>query len=98
MIKITLPDNSVKEFDKGITGLEIAEAISSRLAKEVLSIVVNGEVRDLTRTIDSDASYQTSLVGRLAGARNFLAFVGTSDGRGHRIFLSGNQIWNWSDR
>ena len=55
MIRITLPDNSVKEFDEGITGLEIAEALSSRLAKEVLSISVNGEVWDLTRPIDSDA-------------------------------------------
>jgi threonyl-tRNA synthetase len=55
MIRITLPDNSVKEFDEGITGLEITEALSSRLAKEALSISVNGEVWDLTRPIDSDA-------------------------------------------
>src|ERR1035437_7709729 len=71
MIKITLPDNSVKEFDKGITGLEIAEAISSRLAKEVLSIVVNGEVRDLTRTIDSDASVKLLLWDDLQGRETF---------------------------
>jgi threonyl-tRNA synthetase len=45
----------VKEFDEGITGLEITEALSSRLAKEALSISVNGEVWDLTRPIDSDA-------------------------------------------
>ena len=56
MIKITLPDNSVREFDAGVTGLEIAEAISRNLAKEVLSITVNGEVRDLMRPIQSDAS------------------------------------------
>ncbi len=56
MIKITLPDNSVKEFNSGVTGLEIAEAISSRLAKEVLSISVNGEVRDLLRPVTGDAS------------------------------------------
>ncbi len=56
MIKITLPDNSVKEFNSGVTGLEIAEAISSRLAKEVLSISVNGEVRDLMRPVTNDAS------------------------------------------
>jgi threonyl-tRNA synthetase len=55
MINITLPDNSVKEFNSGVTGMEIAEAISSRLAKEVLSISVNGEVRDLMRPITSDA-------------------------------------------
>ncbi|MEJ5266424.1 MAG: threonine--tRNA ligase [Bacteroidales bacterium] len=55
MIKITLPDGSVREYPKGVTGLEIAESISQRLAKEVLSISVNEEVRDLTRSIDFDA-------------------------------------------
>ncbi len=56
MIKITLPDNSVKEFHEGISGLEIAEAISNRLAKEVLSVTVNGEIWDLNRPIRSDAA------------------------------------------
>ena len=71
MVKITLPDNSVREFEKGITGLGIAEAISSRLAKEVLSITVNGEVRDLTRTVDSDASIKLHLWDDLQGRETF---------------------------
>jgi len=71
MIKITLPDNSVKEFDQGITGLGIAEAISSRLAKEVLSISVNGEVRDLARPIDSDASIKLHLWDDREGQETF---------------------------
>jgi len=56
MIKITFPDGNVREFAKGVTGLEIAKNISDRLAKEVLSITVNGEVWDLTRSINTDAS------------------------------------------
>ena len=56
MIKITLPDNSIREFESGVTGLEIAENISSRLAKEVLSISVDGEVWDLTRPIERNAA------------------------------------------
>jgi len=56
MIKITLPDNSVKEFEPGVTGFEIARSISNRLAKDVLSISVNGQVWDLTRPINEDAS------------------------------------------
>jgi threonyl-tRNA synthetase len=56
MIKITFPDGNVREFSKGITGLEIAKNISDRLAKEVLSITVNDEVWDLTRPITTDAS------------------------------------------
>jgi len=56
MIKITLPDSSVREFESGVTGIQIAEAISNRLAKDVLSVSVNGEVWDLTRPITSDAA------------------------------------------
>jgi len=56
MIKITFPDNSVREFPKGINGMDIAQSISPRLAKEVLSIAVNGDVLDLTRSIEHDAS------------------------------------------
>ncbi|MDP4184348.1 MAG: threonine--tRNA ligase [Bacteroidota bacterium] len=55
MIKITLPDNSVREYASGVTGMEIAESISNRLAKEVLSITVNGEVWDLNRPISQNA-------------------------------------------
>ena len=55
MIKITLPDNSVKEYNNPISGFEIAKDISPRLAKEVYSITVNDEVWDLHRTIESDS-------------------------------------------
>ncbi len=56
MIKITLPDHSVREYPKGVTGQEIAQSISEGLARKVLAISVNGEVRDLTRPISEDAS------------------------------------------
>ncbi len=56
MIKITLPDNSVREFPKGSSGLDIAKTISNRLANDVLSVSVNGEVWDLTRPIEADAA------------------------------------------
>jgi threonyl-tRNA synthetase len=55
MIKITFPDGSAREYDKGISSLEVAEQISPRLAKEVYSATVNGEIWDLTRPINSDA-------------------------------------------
>jgi len=44
MIKIKFPDGSVREYNKGITSLEIAEQISPRLAKEVYAATVNGEI------------------------------------------------------
>ncbi len=56
MIKITFPDGSIREFAAGVTGLEIAEAISPRLAKEVLVIGVNGQLYDLTRQINEDSA------------------------------------------
>ncbi|HBG40055.1 MAG TPA: threonine--tRNA ligase [Porphyromonadaceae bacterium] len=58
MIKITFPDASVREYEKGITGLQIAESISHRLAQEALAVSVNGETRDLTRPIEDDAEVQ----------------------------------------
>lgn len=55
MIKIKFPDGNAKEFESGVTGLDIAKSISPKLAKEVLSISVNGETWDLTRPITEDA-------------------------------------------
>ncbi len=54
-IKITLPDGSVKSFEKGINGLDIAGSISQGLARNVLAAEVNGEIWDATRAIDEDA-------------------------------------------
>ncbi len=56
MIKITFPDNSVKEFESGITPLQVAESISPRLAQDVLSASVDDQEWDLTRPIEGDAS------------------------------------------
>ncbi|HMT95856.1 MAG TPA: threonine--tRNA ligase [Ferruginibacter sp.] len=56
MIKITLPDGSVKEFEKGISSMDVAKSISEGLARKVLATKVNGEVWDSSRPINSDAS------------------------------------------
>jgi threonyl-tRNA synthetase len=58
MIKITFPDQSVKEFESGVTPLEIAQSISSRLAQDVLAASVNEQEWDLTRAITEDATIQ----------------------------------------
>ena len=55
MINITLPDNSVKQFNEGVTGIEIARSISEGLARNVLSVKVNDEVWDAGRPITRDA-------------------------------------------
>ena len=55
MINITLPDNSVRQFPEGITGLEIAKSISEGLARNVLSVLVNSEIWDAKRPILTDA-------------------------------------------
>ena len=56
MIKITFPDSSVREFNPGVTGLQVAESISPRLAQDVLSVTVNDQLWDLTRPITADAA------------------------------------------
>jgi threonyl-tRNA synthetase len=58
LINITLPDGTVKQFDKGVTGLQIALSISEGLARNVLAAKVNGEVWDATRPIHQDAAVQ----------------------------------------
>ncbi|MFN8263479.1 MAG: threonine--tRNA ligase [Chitinophagales bacterium] len=55
-IKITFPDGAVKEFNEGITALEIAGQLSNSLPKKVLGAEINGEVQDATRPITSDAT------------------------------------------
>ena len=55
MIKITFPDGSVREYEEGITGLQIAESISPALARDVLSCGVNGETVELNRPIVEDS-------------------------------------------
>ena len=56
MVKITFPDGSVREYEQGITGLQIAESISPALARDVVSCGVNGETVELNRPINEDAT------------------------------------------
>ena len=56
MVKITFPDGSVREYEKGVTGLQIAESISPALARNVVSCGVNGETVELNRPIEEDST------------------------------------------
>ena len=56
MIKITFPDGSVREYEQGVTGFQIAESISPALARNVVSCGVNGETVELNRPINTDAT------------------------------------------
>ncbi|MDR1675147.1 MAG: TGS domain-containing protein, partial [Tannerella sp.] len=58
MIKITFPDNSVREYAEGTTSMQVAESISPRLAESVLAAKVNGEVWDLSRPLRQDSTLQ----------------------------------------
>jgi len=55
MIKITLPDGTVLDKNAGITGMEIAESISSGLAKQSIVVEVDGNLRDLSFPINTDS-------------------------------------------
>ena len=56
MIKVTLPDGSVREFEQGATAMDVARNISEGLARNVLSAKVNGEVRDANRPLPGDCT------------------------------------------
>ena len=58
MVKITFPDGSVREYENGVTGLQIAESISPALARDVVSCGINGETTELNRPINSDAAIE----------------------------------------
>ena len=56
MIKIKLPDGSIKEVESQITGLELAESISHNLAKAALAVEINGTLKDVTTPITTDST------------------------------------------
>ena len=56
MVKITFPDGSVRSYEQGVTGFQIAESISPALARNVVSCAVNGETVELNRPINEDAT------------------------------------------
>ena len=58
MVKITFPDGSVREYEQGVTGLQIAESISPALARNVVSCGVNGETVELNRPTNEDANVE----------------------------------------
>lgn len=71
MINITFPDGKVRQYEKGVTAMQIAESISSGLARNVLSAKVNGEVWDATRAIQTDATLQLLTWDDAAGKSTF---------------------------
>lgn len=56
MVKITFPDGSVREYEQGVTGFQIAESISPALARDVVCCGVNGETVELNRPINEDST------------------------------------------
>ena len=58
VVKISFPDGSVREYEQGVTGYQIAESISPALARNVVSCAVNGETTELNRPILADAKIE----------------------------------------
>src|SRR3978361_2117195 len=71
MISITLPDGSVREYDKGITSMQIAQSISEGLARNVLAAEVDGQVWDASRPIEQDAKVKLLTWNDLQGKATF---------------------------
>jgi threonyl-tRNA synthetase len=71
MIKITLPDGSVRDYDKGITSMQIAQSISEGLARNVLAAEVDGTVWDASRPIEQDAKVKLLTWNDVQGKATF---------------------------
>jgi threonyl-tRNA synthetase len=71
MIKITLPDGTVREYAKGTTAMEIAKSISEGLARKVLAASVNGQVWDASRPIQEDSSLKLLTWNDIDGKKTF---------------------------
>jgi threonyl-tRNA synthetase len=71
MINITLPDGSVRQYERGVTGMQIALSISEGLARNVLAAKVNGEVWDASRPIQQDATVQLLTWNDTDGKKTF---------------------------
>jgi threonyl-tRNA synthetase len=71
MIKITLPDGAVREYEAGVTAMDIAKSISEGLARKVLAASVNGQVWDAARPISEDAAVQLLTWNDLNGKSTF---------------------------
>lgn len=71
MIKITLPDSNIKEFNKGITPMEVALSISEGLARNVLAAKLDGKIVDLNVEINSDCNFQLLTWNDLEGKSTF---------------------------
>ena len=67
MVAITLPDGSVRNFDGPVTGAGLAADIGPGLAKAALAVQVDGELRDLSRTIEADACVEIVTPDTAAG-------------------------------
>ena len=71
MIKITFPDGSVREYESGITGFQVAQSISQRLADDVLACSINDEVCDVNTKITEDATIMLHKWDDAEGKRAF---------------------------
>ena len=71
MIQITLPDGAVREYEAGVSAMDVAKSISEGLARKVLAASINGQVWDTTRPINENASLQLLTWNDLTGKSTF---------------------------
>ncbi len=81
MVKITFPDGAVREYQPGVTALEIAKSISEGLAKKVIAASVNDQVWDATRPIYNDSTLKLLTWNEADGKSTFWHSSATPHGR-----------------
>jgi hypothetical protein len=95
-IKITFPDGAVKEFNEGITALEIAGQLSNSLPKKVLAAEINGEVQDATRAINTDATIKLLTWNDTNGKSTFWHSSAHLFAEAMEALIQRRKIWYWT--
>jgi len=91
MINISLPDGAVRQYESGVSALDVAKSISEGLARKVLAAIVNGQVWDASRPIYHDATLKL-LTWKIETVNLLSGILLPSDGRSGRIIISGSEI------
>ena len=90
MLQITLPDGTIKQVEKGVSAMHIAKDISEGLARNVLACLVDDEVWDANRPLESDCSFNPTHMERRPRKTNYVAFISSSVSRSIGNHLSRN--------
>lgn len=95
MVKVTLKDGSVREYEDNVTLLEVAKSLSQKLGKQALLAVVDGQNKDLSDKLTHDASVEFVVPESEEGLARYPPYCGACNGTGYSAPVPGCKICHW---